>query len=432
MKIKDYLKSKLPEAEYESWIEPITEQIKTDGQTVLLVPNVFFENEISKMLTEHKLEATIEIDERLQKAADEQPEQPFPAKATIEIDERLECPPAYVRLEEQAADEELRRIFNERLEQIVDARMQRVLAKIRPQSNIKTLRMEKPYSKGKVVTSDMINAKFFTYPTSCKTKYGRAETTFKDQEYIVHRGKKTTNPKEEAVGQLDTTHLKILLAIMHTWQEQNCKFLGAQSVIKVSETLKEIAEKIGAIRQHRKWLKQKVDELTKYPITLERKCDGDARSFTYLSEVTTITEGNAKKRTVVLKLHEMLTQELRDREKSNLLRNKECYRIKNPASLKFLLTYDRRIYASKEGFILQIEDIARELELRGEKKDIIKAIKKIIKNLNGYKITNDVEIRLELEKEGKERYLLVGKREYKPRTSSEATKKEGIILKLET
>jgi hypothetical protein len=128
----------------------------------------------------------------------------------------------------------------------------------------------------------------------------------------------------------------------------------------------------------------------------------------------------------------MLSKELYEREKSNLLRNKECYRIKNPASLKFILTYDRRIYASKEPFKLKIEDIAQELELRGDNENIIEPIKKIIKNLNGYKITNDVEIRLELEKEGKERYLVVGKREYKPRMSSEATKKEGIILKLET
>jgi hypothetical protein len=427
MKIKEHLKNVLPKETYDLWIEPIIEKTittkktyqnipdnravtgyqpnmynktpysawfgyqryineqwfkpqiveETIEETVLIVPNVYFKSKISEILTEHNLKATIEIDEQLEQAT----------------------------------------------------------AEIRPQSNIKTFRMEKPYGKEKVATSDMINAKFFTYPTSRKTKYGVTETTFKDQEYIVHRGKKTTNPKEEPIGQLDTTHLKILLAIIHIWQEQNCQFLGIQAVIKVSETLKEIAEKIGykAITQNTKWLQQKVDELTKYPITIERKYEGNKTSFTFLNEVTTQTkEENANKRTVVLTLHQLLSKELYDREKSNILRNKECYRIKNPASLKFLLTYDKRIYASREPFKLQIEDIAQELELRGEKKDIIEAIKKIIKNLNGYKITNNEEIMLEFKKEGKEKYLVVSKREIIPQLPFKTTEKEEITLKLET
>jgi hypothetical protein len=293
MKIKDYLKSKLPKETYDLWIEQTIEQTITTKKTyqdipdnravtgyppnmynqttnrnffpydyqryineqwfkpqtvekiieekVLIVPNVYFKNRISEILIKHNLKATIEIDERLE----------------------LEQAPA----------------------------------EIRPPLNIKTLRMEKPYGKEKVVGSNMINAKFFTYPTSRKTKYGVTQTMFNDQEYIVHRGKETTNPKEEPIGQLDTTHLKILLAIIHIWQEQNCQFLGIQAIIKVSETLKEIAEKIEVKRQHQKWLKQKVDELTKYPITIEKKYEGNKTSFTFLSKATTQTkEGNAKKR----------------------------------------------------------------------------------------------------------------------------------------
>jgi hypothetical protein len=66
------------------------------------------------------------------------------------------------------------------------------------------------------------------------------------------------------------------------------------------------------------------------------------------------------------------------------------------------LTYDKRIYAFQEPFRLKIEEIAEELELKGNKQDRIKTINKVIKNLDGYKISDKKRMKLELEKEGKE------------------------------
>ena len=75
------------------------------------------------------------------------------------------------------------------------------------------------------------------------------------------------------------------------------------------------------------------------------------------------------------------------------------------------LAYDKRIYAAQEPFKLSLEEIAEELELRGTKRNKLKAINKVIKNLDGYKISDKKRMKLELEKEGKEIYLMVDKRE---------------------
>jgi hypothetical protein len=360
-KIKEFLKDVLTKSEYDSWIEPIVELTAKTGTVILEVPNVYYENRISEILKAQNLSAEI-----------------------------VTRQPQDLRVAEQKP------------------------AGTKFSLSAKTLQMEKPYGKAKVATSEIINAKFFKYPNDVR-KYGVTEIIFNNEEYTVHRGKKSPDPNEQPIGQLDTTHLRILLAIIHIWQEQSCKFFGIQALVELSVTLREIAKKIGyQIRgQNIKWLQQKLDELSKYPITMERKSDGNTASFTFLNELTTQTkERKYTKKTLKIKLNEILSQQLYERKA--ILRNKECYKIKNPTSLKFLLTYDKRIYASQEQFKLSIEDIAEELELKGKKQDKMEAIAKVIKNLNGYKITDAEEMRLELVKEGRERFLVVGKRETVP------------------
>jgi hypothetical protein len=364
MEIKEYLKKVITKEQYDIWIEPIVEHISEKKEiNILIVPNIYFKNKISEILKEQNLSAEIIIHEQQDlKVKDKQ----YPTK-------------------------------------------------IKQPLSTKTLQMEKPYGKEKVATSNFINSKFFTYPTTHKTKYGVTDITIDSIDYKVHRGKKTTRSDEEPIGQLDTTHLRILLAIIHTWQEQNCKFLGINAIVKISFSIREIAKKIGykISGEIIRWLQQKVDELTKYPITLERKSDGKANSFTFINELTTQTEERSnKKNIIVLTLNPILSQQLYERQA--ILRNKDCYKIKNPTSLKFLLTYDKRIYVSQEQFKLKIENIAEELELKGTNQNKLEAIKKVIKNLNGYKITETEEINLELIKEGRERYLVVGKKEIVP------------------
>ncbi|MDR1087574.1 MAG: hypothetical protein LBL16_05030 [Endomicrobium sp.] len=363
-KIKDLLKDVLTKSEYDIWVEPIVEH--TSGQTnsaILIVPNIYFKNRISEILKSQNLSAEVIIHKQEDLKTTQQPP-----------------------------------------------------SEIKQSLNTKTLQMEKPYSKEKVATSDIVNSKFFTYPiTNSRLKYATTEMILNGEEYIIHRGKTTPNLDEEPIGQLDTNHLRILLAIIHTWQDQNCKFLGVTAIVKISFSIREIAKKIEYKISGRtiKWLQQKIEELKKYPITLERKSDGRANSFTFLNELTKQTkEKNTRKSIIVLTLNPILSQQLYERKA--ILRNKDCYKIKNPTSLKFLLTYDKRIYASQEQFKLSIEDIAEDLELRGTTQNITKAISKVVKNLNGYKLTDNSEISLELAKEGRERYLIVGKREVVP------------------
>lgn len=354
MQIKELLKDVLTKSEYDIWIEPIVEHTAEETEkAILIVPNKYYQIKIANILKSYNLFAEIIIHKQ---------------QESVEVRQPL---------------------------------------------STKTLQMEKPYSKEKVATSTLINSKFFTYPTSHKTRYGITEITIDDIDYIVHRGKNTPNPEEEPIGQLDTNHLRILLAIIHIWQEQNCKFLGINAVVKISFSIREIAKKIGGYKlggKNIQWLQKKVEELTKYPITLEKKSDGKANSFTFLNKLTTQTkERSTRKSTIVLTLNPILSQQLYERKV--ILRNKECYKIKNPTSLKFLLTYDKRIYTAQEPFKLSLEKIAEELDLKGKKQDILKSINKVIKNLNGYKLADNSEITLELKKEGRERYLIVGKRE---------------------
>jgi hypothetical protein len=360
MEIKEYLKKVITKEEYDIWIEPIVEHIAEEKEiNILIVPNIYYRNKISEILKAQNVSAEIIIHEQQSVTVTEQ--KPTETKQSL---------------------------------------------------STKTLQMEKPYGKEKVATSDIINSKFFAYPTVHKTKYDITEIMLNNEEYIVHRGKKTPNPDEEPIGQLDTNHLRILLAIIHTWQEQNCKFLGINAVVKISLSIREIAKKIEYQISGRtiKWLQQKLEELTKYPITLERKSDGTANSFTFLNELTTKTEErNNRKSTIVLMLNPILSEQLYKRQ--SILRSSKCYKIKNPTSLKFLLTYDKRIFTAHEQFRLSLDKLAEELELKGSNQDKIEAIKKVIKNLNGYKITETEEITLELVKEGRERYLVVGKRE---------------------
>jgi hypothetical protein len=359
MEIKEYLKKVITKEQYDIWIEPIIEFTTKTGTVILEVPNTYYETRISEILKQQNLPAEIIIHEQQELKVTEQ----RPAEVKLPLSTR-------------------------------------------------TLQMEKPYGKEKVATSDIINSKFFTYPiTSSKLKYATTEIMLNNEEYIVHRGKNSPDPDEEPIGQLDTNHLRILLAIIHIWQEQNCKFFGVQALVELSVTLREIAKKIGyqLKGQNIKWFQKKVEELTKYPITLERKSDGKASSFTFISKLTTQTEQKTyMKKTLKITLNPILSKQLYERKV--ILRNKDCYKIKNPTSLKFLLTYDKRIYASQEPFRLSLEEIANELEIKGKTKNIIQSVEKVIKNLNGYKITETEEISLELVKEGRERYLMVGKR----------------------
>jgi hypothetical protein len=359
MKIKELLKDVLTKSEYDIWIEPIIEHVAEEKEVnILIVPNNIYKNKISEILKAHNLSAEIIIHNQQELKVAE------PQKA-IETQQSLAT---------------------------------------------RTLQMEKPYGKEKVATSDIINSKFFTYPNDNR-KYKITKTTINNEDYIVHRGKKSPDPNEEPIGQLDTNHLRILLALIHTWQEQGCQFLGVNAVIKLSLSIRDLAKKIGYNLSGRniKWLQKKVNELSQYPITLEKILDEKITIFTFINKLIVQTGKNKRKNTMVLTLHPILSEQLYNRKA--ILRPNTCYKIKNPTSLKFLLTYDKRIYAAQEPFKLSLEEIAKELELRGTKQNKLEAINKVIKNLDGYKISDKKRMKLELEKEEKEIYLMVDKRE---------------------
>jgi hypothetical protein len=93
--------------------------------------------------------------------------------------------------------------------------------------------------------------------------------------YCLHRGQLT--PTDVGRGQLNTTHAKILLAIIHIWQKQNCRYAdykGYFSVVDIS--VRELAKLLGhrevsgAVYQR---LLCRIRELTDFPIMLSN-CNG--------------------------------------------------------------------------------------------------------------------------------------------------------------
>ncbi|GHT14722.1 hypothetical protein AGMMS49929_10620 [Endomicrobiia bacterium] len=275
--------------------------------------------------------------------------------------------------------------------------------------------MPTKYGAKDVITFSILNNKMFAYPNdkrkNAKVKMDIRFSNDTVKTFDLYRGQLETRGK--GYGQLTTTHAKILLAVIHIWQEQGCKFADEGQACYVNTTVREIAKKLGyksfSGADHERLL-QKTKDLADLPMVIaDRK---EAHSFTILYDVSTHviedSEGNdTNRRTISIVFNPFIAKQLYDRKV--ILRKPQCYKIKNPTAIKFLLCYDKRII---KGFNLKmnISEVANDLEIETNKtSNIITNIKNAFQELNGYELNDSYSLHVELVKEGKE-WIVIAER----------------------
>ena len=274
--------------------------------------------------------------------------------------------------------------------------------------------MPSKYGLDKVVNFAFFSGDFFTHPKdkrpSAVVKMKLNLENGKIQEYELHRGVMAFG--DEGNGQLNTTHAKILLAILHIWQKQGSNFLddkGYFSFIKVY--LKDLADELGYKKSGRtyKWLLTKIKEILNTRNMLVNGTEGIG--FKFLEDVSIKSDKENKNKTVLnLSFTSFISKQLWERRA--FFRSRKVYRIENPTALKFLLCYDKAIYKGNK-LKLNLKTIIKDLQMNFmNKADIIRALKSAIKEINGYELSEEFIVKAELIKENKE-YYIIAEREKK-------------------
>ncbi|GHT34962.1 hypothetical protein AGMMS49592_5080 [Endomicrobiia bacterium] len=405
--IKIKLQEKISKEDYSLWIEPIKEESYKNNILTIVVPNVYYTERIKTVYKSQMIELANEIfNERIEiglKIA-------YQDSLTVElmIDETethqeqnnktktWDGNPNFKDLEE----------FNLFWQKPVGK-----LSEDIPPTQIKS--MPDKYGATRVVCFTSFAGIFFTHPKD-KNKFYKVRVKYKfangkSMEYDLYRGIEAFG--RPPVGQLTTTHAKILLAIIHIWQEQGCRFAGTREHAIVDITIRELANKLNYKKISGytfKWLYTKVKELTCFPNLLSR--DGKTgESFTFLRNSRTWSDKkDYNKIKLQLIFDSFISRQLY--EKKAILRNYKCYRIIKPTAFKFLIQYDRKIYM---GNILEIplKKVVEELQINPKSRigDVVKTFKTAFAELDGYELDEKYNLQVELAKKKKE-YIVIAKR----------------------
>jgi hypothetical protein len=276
-------------------------------------------------------------------------------------------------------------------------------------SNIVNSSMPIKYSDKNVACFTFFDGRFFTYPKD-KRKNAKVGITipFKNgtyKTYNLYRGQIIIN--ENGRGQLNTTHGKMLLAIIHIWQKQGCKFAdkdGFFAFVKIS--IRELAKLLGYKKfggTDFKYILNRIMDITRIPNLLS---DGKNNfAFTFLNSITICNDTNNKeKTTLILSFNPFIAKQLYERKV--LLRNPECYKIKNPIAFKLLMYYDKIIFKSNK-IKKNITEIAKELQLDYKRQDnLLRDFSVAIKELNNYSIDKNSKFKIKIMKEIDSKYYI--------------------------
>ncbi|GHT07607.1 hypothetical protein AGMMS49532_00720 [Endomicrobiia bacterium] len=286
--------------------------------------------------------------------------------------------------------------------------------------NAELTSMPSKYGIKDVVSFCLFNSKMFTYPNDKRKKVKVSmDVRFSNgtlKTFDLYRGQITFN--DVGRGQLTTTHAKIFLAIIHIWQEQGCKFAdnkGFYAVVDIS--MRELAKRLGYQKLSGadvKRLTVLTNDLVDFPMILS---DGyTAYTFTFLFDVVARTFKKSRSNRTMLRLtiNPFISKQFYDRKV--FLRNPQCYKIKNPTAIKFLLCYDKRIVKGN-GLKLNISEVANDLEILTEQKSIVaEHLGNAFQELNGYELNDRYRLYVELVKEERE-WIVVAERILKEKTT---------------
>ncbi|GHT38998.1 hypothetical protein AGMMS49593_09310 [Endomicrobiia bacterium] len=274
----------------------------------------------------------------------------------------------------------------------------------------KIITMPGKYGKEWVACFTTFDSRYFTYPNDSR-KTSKVDIKIKIDggkyvQYELYRGIKAfgTDP----IGQLNTTHARILLALVHTWQMKGCTFANSSDYAVAELSIKELAEQLNYFKMSGKlyrWLCSKIEELAYFPNMLS--LDGnEAYGFTFLSDIEAWSNKNNYNKTMLrIIFNPFISRQLFER-KTHLL-NPRCYKIKNPTALKFILGYDKKIVKGNS-VILPLKEVVKDLQIDLKETDTMaKNFKRAFKELKGYELNKKYYLKVKLTKNKKDKQYYV-------------------------
>ncbi|GHT56732.1 hypothetical protein AGMMS50233_09220 [Endomicrobiia bacterium] len=272
--------------------------------------------------------------------------------------------------------------------------------------------MTPKFSSKSVVSITSMDSKYFTYSTDRrKSAIVDVKYNFTNEEskvYKLYRGIEAFGIS--AVGQLTTNHARILFAIIHTWQKNGCKFNGSKDQAVVDLSLRQLITDLGYTSISGtifKLIYSRIKDLIHYPYVLS--LDGiQGLGFTFLSSMNTLSDKNNYNKLIIrLIFNPFISRQLYDRKA--FYRNPQCYLLRNAIALKFLLTYDKTIFMGNS-IKVTIQDLANNLEIVYKRQDVlIKALNRALNILNGYELSEHYNLKIELIKENNKHYVIAGR-----------------------
>lgn len=438
--LKEKLKQNLSESEYSLWIEPIEFKNFENNTLTLSFPNETFVKKFNKsyknLLETYakeilKTEITFSIIITPSLELESEPIQIPKIKHKKTFQEIKREKTTFEDSPNFKSQAELDIVIDEsKVKEKQKKKEKKALSKIK-QKNL--LPMPGKYGISKVASFTSFDSRFFTYPTD-KRKSSKVNIKIKfdngtSKEYELYRGLFYKGGKGK--GQLNTTHAKILLAIIHIWQKQNSRFANSDSFFAmVNLSMRELAKTLGYKKfggTEFNFLLDRVIELTEIPNLL---VSGDKTfSIQFLSNlgVSSVTTTNkTQKTTISLLFNPFISKQLYERKA--FLRNPEVYKIKNPIAFKFLICYDKKIFKGNS-LKLSIKELSEDLQLESERTDsVVRTFKRAIKELNNYELSEKYILKVELIKENK-KYFVIAERVNKKKRYNETSEKNKIIPK---
>jgi hypothetical protein len=264
-----------------------------------------------------------------------------------------------------------------------------------------------PYGSTNIVCANIFDEKFFTHPSD-KRKKAKTEIKiqFKDgthKIYDLYRGQLELD--DIGIGQLNTSHAKVLLAIIYIWQEKGCKFKDKNGFlatidISIRELTKKLNLKPSGITF--KNLRKKIEELYHFPNLLHNNKYKFAFSFILRTDI--LQKKDSKFEILRITLHPFISKQLYDRKV--FLRNPSILLLDNPISIKLLLYMDKALSKGNK-LRYEITELAKNLELPSKRHDnLIRSFQTAIKELNGYKIREEYAIKVKLQKKSNRVYYV--------------------------
>jgi hypothetical protein len=265
--------------------------------------------------------------------------------------------------------------------------------------------MPNPYSIERVICCTGFSPEYFTTPRD-KRESARVKLKVKCQngdvkEYDLHRGKSVFSAKK-GEGQLNTTHAKILLAIIHIWQKQGCRFVDNRFSSMVVVSLRELADALGYKSYSgatSRWLLERLKELNQRHNMLS---DGkNAIAFTFIRDIIQQKSENSRDGLkIVIVFNPFISRQLYGRKA--FYRSSDCYKLKNPTAIKLLLTYDSIIVKGNR-ITKMVNDVIRDMQIQDKRKDaVIRDLCTAVKELNGYELNNQYNLKAGMVKIGKD------------------------------